>query len=42
MEILYVDSISYDKTMIIISHRLSSLSGCDEIIKVDQGKIIIS
>ncbi|MCM8533981.1 MAG: ABC transporter ATP-binding protein/permease [Lentisphaeraceae bacterium] len=33
-------SILSDETMILISHRISALVGCDEIIIMDQGKII--
>lgn len=32
--------VSQDKTLIIIAHRLSTLSGCDEIYRLENGRII--
>ena len=32
--------VSQDKTLIIIAHRLSTLSGCDKIYRLEYGKIL--
>ena len=36
-----VNQLKNKKTIIIISHRMSSMSGCDKIIAIDKGKIIL-
>ena len=35
-----LENVYCDKTVIIVSHRMSSLAGCDRILKIDQGKAI--
>ncbi|WP_122982874.1 ATP-binding cassette domain-containing protein, partial [Methylobacterium indicum] len=35
-----LERIASGRTMVIVSHRLSSLVGCDQILVLDQGKIV--
>ena len=36
----YIISIYKNKTVLIVAHRLSTVSICDEVVKLDKGKII--